>query len=170
MLLVMRVLDEDALSTLVRGLLRFWHLFPPWMQPPWCVWAVPFLPPSPQVSMPSCGRPGHMVSPWQKTWQQSWSGWKEEKIQAGLPPPVAFGFIQTKHSGHWKLIIWWRSLSLWLFFRYWWVFSSSWLPCCSSSLSSFQSKSQYLLKNLVVFFFLSPDIITSEMENSGKET
>lgn len=35
----------DASSTLVQGLLRFWHLFPPWMQSPWSVWAVHFLPP-----------------------------------------------------------------------------------------------------------------------------
>lgn len=136
--------------TLVQGLLRFWHLFPPWMQPPWCVWAVPFLPPSPQVSLPSCGRPGHMVSPWQKTWQQSWSGWKEKKIYAVRQNLLICSLYQKQHTGHWKLTVWWCSVLLWPFFRYCWVFSSSWLHCCSSLLSSFQSKSQYLSKNLVV--------------------
>lgn len=40
------ILDQENIPKVgLHSLLRFWHLFPPWMQPLWSVWALSFLPP-----------------------------------------------------------------------------------------------------------------------------
>lgn len=98
MLFVMCIFYKDALSSLVQGLLCFWHLFPPWMQPPWSVYAVLFLPPvTSSISAKLWqARPYGLSLTKDMTAKLIWLKQKENTCRPTISWCVAFGFI--KHN------------------------------------------------------------------------
>lgn len=167
MLVEMGLLSEDASSTLVQGLLCFWHLFFPWMQSPWSVWAVHLFPPvtSSMNAKLWQARPYGLSLTKDMTAKLVWLKQKENRQGLTVSWCVAFGLTKNITSVN-KRPLFDCVMSEYDYFSD--IFGRFLCPGCTVvHHRTFHFKVSHIcLKRS--WFYVSPDIFTSEVENLTK--